>query len=322
LSEELENRRRELLGAEGCDVVAGHQDEPPVRQQGSERVRRRAAAVPVADDDQRGGGNRPQCVGGRRHEGVEDKPDGPRVNPALPDPVHHGLLGRPGWQRGSAVGGGQYPAVPVGPVALGVERIEALPAHDRMSRAGATGEQAQHEFAAHGIAAQVEVVEPQVPDERQHVIGEDVGRVASGIVRSPAVPVPAQFGQDDPVAVLAKRRDQALTGQPRPATHYSVQQDEGPPGPDLPPGQFNAIQAREPLHRQVRHAHCLPRPRTERRRAAGDLGRAWRPVMLQRDSATQPWGQWPGRAEWPGRGGAPGQNPAAAGLVDHRVACS
>jgi len=91
--------------------------------------------------------------------------------------------------------------VPVGPVALGVERIKALSAHDRMRRAGATSEQAQHELAAHGVAAQVVVIELQVPDEREHVVGEDVGRVAGGIVRSPAVAVPAQVGQYDPVAV-------------------------------------------------------------------------------------------------------------------------
>lgn len=109
--------------------------------------------------------------------------------------------------------------MPVSPVAFGIERIKALPAHDRMSRARAAGQQAQHELAAHGIAAQVVIVEPQVPDEREHVIGENVGRVAGGIVRSSAVPVPAQVRQDDPVAALGKRRDQALTGQQRPAAH-------------------------------------------------------------------------------------------------------
>jgi hypothetical protein len=250
-------------------MIAGHQDEPAVRQQGRERVRRRAAAVPVADDDQRGRGNQPQSVGRRRHESVQDQRDGPRINPALPDPVHHGLLRRPGWQRGSPGGGGQHPAMPIGPVALGVERVQALPTHDHMRGAGATGEQAQHELAAQGIAAEVEVDEPQVPDEREHVIGEDVGRVAGRIVRPPAVPVPAQVGQDDPVTAPGKRSGQALTGQPRPAAHERVQQDEGPPGPGLPPGQFNAIPAMESLHRQVRHEHWSITP------GHGDPRRPW-----------------------------------------------
>jgi len=57
------------------------------------------------------------------------------------------------------------------------------------------------------------------------------------------------------VAILGKRRDQALIGQPGTAAHQSVQQDDGPPGTDLPPGQFKAIQATEPVHRQIRHEH-------------------------------------------------------------------
>ena len=88
--------------------------------------------------------------------------------------------------------------MPVGPVALGVERMKPLPAHDRMRRAGLAGKQAQHELAAQGIAAAVVAVEPQVPDEREHVVGEDVGRLEGGIVRSLAIPVPARVGQDDP----------------------------------------------------------------------------------------------------------------------------
>jgi hypothetical protein len=198
-----------------------------------------------ADNDQCGRGNRSQSLGGRRHEGAQDKPDGPRVNAPLPDPLRGGLLGRPGWQRDSVGDSSQYPAVAGGPVALGIERIKSLTPHHRMSRAGATGEQAQHELAANGIAAQVVVIEPHVPDEREHVIGENVGRVAGRVVRSSAVPVPAQVRQDDPVAALGKRRHQALTGQQRPAAHEPVQQDEGPPRSDLPPRQFYAIQTRE-----------------------------------------------------------------------------
>jgi hypothetical protein len=70
---------------------------------------------------------------------AEDRSDGPRVNPALPDPVRGGLLGRPGRQRDSVGDGGQYPAVPGGPVALGIESIKALTPHDRMSLAGRCG---------------------------------------------------------------------------------------------------------------------------------------------------------------------------------------
>jgi hypothetical protein len=39
-----------------------------------------------------------------------------------------------------------------------------------------------------------------------------------------------------------------------------VQQDEWPPGTDLPAGQFNAIEASEPLHWQVRYEHWSTTP--------------------------------------------------------------
>jgi hypothetical protein len=39
-------------------------------------------------------------------------------------------------------------------------------------RAGAAGEQSQHELAAQLVPGQVVVVQPQVRDEREQVIGE------------------------------------------------------------------------------------------------------------------------------------------------------
>ncbi len=111
------------------------------------------------------------------------------THPARPSSADPGAKASP-----SAIGG-QHAAVAVGAAALRVERVESLPAHDRAGRPGPAGEQPQHELAAEGVPGKVVVAQSQVIDEREPVVGEDVGRVARGSCGRPLSPWPRRSGR-------------------------------------------------------------------------------------------------------------------------------
>ena len=76
---------------------------------------------------------------------------------------------------------------------------QPLPGDDGAAGLGAPREHAHHDPAAERVTAEVVLAgaEPEVLDEGEPVVGEHVGRISGRIVRSRALPVTAQVGQDE-----------------------------------------------------------------------------------------------------------------------------
>ena len=85
------------------------------------------------------------------------------------------------------------------PPPWGGDLREPLPGHDGATGLGASREHAHHDPAAERVTAEVVLAraEPEVPDEGERVVGEHVGRIRGQIVRSRALPVTAEVGQDE-----------------------------------------------------------------------------------------------------------------------------
>jgi hypothetical protein len=143
---------------------------------------------------------------------------------------------------------GQHPPVPVRAAGFLVERIQPLAADDRAARPCAAHQQPQHQPPAQGVAAKVIVVEPEVVDHRQPVVGKHVRRVAGRIMRSRAVAVAAQVREDNPVAPRGERLRWPAARQLRPAAEQPVQQHQRAPGAQLAPRQLHSVAAGEVIH--------------------------------------------------------------------------
>ena len=261
--EESQYRAGELRRVKRREVIARHPGEPSVRQQRGEVGRRGAAAVTVADHDQRGHRHLPQCLRGCRHERIEQGADRPRVGGGPGDP--RGELRLLAARReGPPIGErGQQATVPVGAGGARVERVQPLAADERAGRPRAAGEQPQHQPAAERVAAQVVVLQAQVAEQREPVIGEHVGRVACRVVRSPAVPVAAQVRQDDPVAARGERPGRPALGEQRAVAEQPVQQDHRTTGASFAPRQLHAMTSRELVDRQFCHCSNFKRATRE-----------------------------------------------------------
>lgn len=120
---------------------------------------------------------------------------------------------------------------------------QALAGHDRAAWPGASREHAHHDPRAERVAAEVvvAVAEPEVLDECEPVVGEDVRRIGGRIVRSRALPVAAQVRDDDAVPLLGECAGLAVFEHVLARADEAVQHDQRPAGPGLVPCQVRAV---------------------------------------------------------------------------------
>jgi hypothetical protein len=256
--EECMDQRGKLRRRERAPMASGHTREAPGGQQRGQFIGVRAL-VPVADHDERRGRDQAQVVLGRGDERAKQAQQRPGVGAELRGPVRYLGLGRAGGQGDPVGERGERAAVRASPLRAGDLR-EPLPGHDGAAGRGAAREQAHHDPAAERVAPEVVLAraEPEVPDQGERVVGEHVGRVSGQIVRSRALPMTAEVGQDEAESRLRERVARALVKPVRSRAHEAVQQDQRPARPGLAVREPHAVIAGE-----LENVHSVHDPRRD-----------------------------------------------------------
>jgi hypothetical protein len=96
-------------------------------------------------------------------------------------------------------------------------------------------------------------------DQREAVVGQDVGRVSRAIVRLGAVAVPAQVRQDDTESLRRHRRGVTVVHPVDGGVgEIAVDQYDRPSLSHLAVGELGSVVAAEIMHRKIWHADSLP----------------------------------------------------------------
>ncbi len=138
---------------------------------------------------------------------------------------------------------------------------EAHAGQDGAGRAQAPVQQADRGACAERIAAEIEIDDPQMLDQRFNIERQHVGGIGRGVVRRRAVTMGAEIGHDDLKAGtgnLGRRAEFAPVH--RAGTEQPVQQDDRAASTKAVPGDARAIEGQEIIAQDGHHAAFSNRP--------------------------------------------------------------
>src|ERR1700683_3816240 len=222
-------------------MVAGYFDATPVQGVG-ERLRGPIVPILRAGQDEDRYRDRRQFLRSGVHPRIQGEQQRLRVAAVGQEPVLRLLLVAARLENAGSARGEELP-VPAGVLRRVQQRVEPVPADDRPARRRTPGEHAYHGPPAERMPGQVVVGNPQVVDQRQPVVGEDIRWIRSGVVRLGAVPVRPQIRHDHPVPAPGQAPGQPRTAPVCPPVLMSVNEDERPTMPSLLVSQSQPVPA-------------------------------------------------------------------------------